>query len=204
MRERLVIIGAAAMGREACTYAREAGMSVKGFLDSRTSLLDCFTGYPPILGSAEDYEIAADDVFVCAVGDPAMKQKYAELIAKKGGTFVSVIHPLAYIGQNVTLGAGCIIAPHATITNDTVLGDHVIVNVNASVSHDNRIGELVSISPGCHLAGRVTLGARVFVGVGASIIPDVTLGVDVFVAAGAVVTRAVKLGRIMGIPARSK
>lgn len=202
MRERLVIIGAAAMGREACTYARETGLSVKGFLDSRTALLDGFNGYPPILGSAEDYEIAADDVFVCAVGDPAMKQKYADLIAKKGGKFVSIVHPLAYVGQRVTIGSGCIIAPHATITNDTVLGDHVIVNINASISHDNRIGAYVSISPGCHLAGRVILGARVFLGVGASVIPDISLGNDVFVAAGAVVTKSCLSGRIMGVPAK--
>lgn len=204
MNVQLVVIGASAMGREACTYARETGMSVKGFLDSRAELLDGFDGYPPILGPAEDYEIAADDVFVCAVGDPAAKMQYAEKIAKKGGKFVSVIHPLAYIGQNVVLGVGCIVAPHATITNDTILGNHVIVNINASVSHDNRIGNFTSISPGCHLAGRVTLGKCVFLGIGTNIIPDVSLGQDVFVAAGAVVTKSVSSGRIMGIPAREK
>ena len=37
---RLVIIGASAMGRETSAYARECGMVVKGFLDSRTNILE--------------------------------------------------------------------------------------------------------------------------------------------------------------------
>ena len=37
---RLIIIGASAMGRETSAYAHECGMEVKGFLDSRTNILD--------------------------------------------------------------------------------------------------------------------------------------------------------------------
>ncbi len=202
--KRLVIIGASAMGREACAYARECGMDIKGFLDSRPRMLDEFSGYPPVLASVEEYTVAEDDVFVCAVGDPADKLRYVDAVAAKGGQFVSVVHPSAYIGMNVRLGDGCIICPHAVISNDSVLGCHVIVNVAASLNHDNRIGEGSTIGPGCRLAGRVAIGRGVFVGAGATLIPDVILGDGVFVAAGAVVTKSFAGGRLMGVPAALK
>lgn len=204
MKTELVIIGARAMGREACVYAEESGLCVKGFLDSKEDALDGFSGYAPILGDVETYEPLPSDVFVCALGEPEMKRKYVELVARRGGRFVSVVHPTAYVGRNVVLGEGCIICPYAILTADVVLGKHVIVNVGASINHDNRIGDYTTICPGCQLAGRVKLGSAVFVGTGAALIPDVTLGDDVFVAAGAVVTQSFVSGRLMGVPAVCK
>lgn len=202
MKKLLVMVGARAMGREACAYAQEAGFCVKGFLDEKTDALDSFEGYPPILSSVEDYEIVEGDVFVVALGEPDYKRKYAEKIAEKGGRFVSIVHPTAYIGKNVKLGNGCIICPNSTITNDTVVGDHVIVNVNASINHDNHIGDYSTICPGSHLAGCVRIGRQVFIGTGASLIPDVSLGDGAYVAAGAVVTRSFAGGCLVGVPAR--
>ena len=189
------------MGRETYAYAQETGMPVKGFLDSRVDILGERRGYPPILGSLEEYRIEASDVFVCAVGDPNVKRHYVQIVREKGGNFISIIHPSAYIGMNVEIGKGCIVAPQASVSNDTILGDHVIVNLNASISHDNNISTGCTICPGCHLAGWVTLGEDVFVGVGASFIPHVSLGKGVFVAAGAVVTKSFSSGRVMGVPA---
>ena len=189
------------MGRETCAYAQEAGFEVKGFVDEKVDALDGFCNYPPILGSVEEYEVCEGDVFVVALGEPDYKRKYAELIAAKGGTFVSVVHPSAYVGKNVKIGIGCIICPNSTITNDTVVGDHVIVNINASINHDNCIGDYATICPGSHLAGRVIIGRQVFIGTGASLVPDVTLGDDVYVAAGAVVTKSFSGGCLMGVPA---
>ena len=201
---QLVIIGASAMGREACSYAIESGMKVKGFLDSRPMILSGFVGYPPILGACDGYRIHEDDVFVCAVGEPEAKRRYAEFILGKGGRFVSVLHPTAYIGSNVVIGDGCIICPHVTITNDVRIGSHVIVNNNVSVSHDNIIGSYTTICPGCCLAGRVNIGEGVFIGTASTIIPDVSLGDNMYVAAGSVVVRSFASGRIMGVPAKLK
>lgn len=200
----LIIIGARAMGRETCTYAQEAGLTVKGFLDSKADALSGLADYPPVLGAVEDYQIVDGDVFVCALGDPEFKQRYVDVIAAKGGRFVSVVHPTAYVGHNVKIGDGSIICPNATITNDTILGEHVILNVGASINHDNRIGSFSTICPGCRLAGRVTIGKYVFIGTGALLIPDVSLGDNVYVAAGATVTKSFESGRLMGVPAIQK
>lgn len=204
MNWRLVIVGARAMGREVCSYAQESGIEVKGFLDDNVNALDGFVGYPPILDSVEKYVIAKEDLFIVALGEPDSKLKYAKQIAEKGGRFTSVVHPSAYVGENVKLGVGCIVCPHSTITNDTILGEHVIVNVNVSISHDNRIGDYVTICPGCHLAGRVNLERLVFIGTGVSLIPDVCLGEGVYVAAGAIVTKSFDYGCLMGVPAKRR
>lgn len=198
---KLVIVGARAMGRETYAYACECGMDVKGFLDSKTDALEGFDGYPPVLDSVERYVPCEEDVFVVALGEPEYKVKYAQIIADKDGRFASVVHPTAYIGKNVKIGQGCIICPNTTITNDTEIGVHVIINIGASVNHDNRIGDGSTICPGARLAGRVRIGRRVFIGTGALIIPDVQLGDNVFVAAGATVTKSFEKGRLMGVPA---
>ena len=199
----LIIIGASAMGRETCTYARDCGMKVKGFLDSRQELLDDYDGYPPVISSVEEYQPEEDDVFVCALGMPNQKRIYCDMLIERGGRFISVIHPKAYIGPNVKIAEGSIIAPNSTVTADVRIGVHVIVNINASVSHDCEIGDYATISPGCSIAGWCTIESGVFMGVSSSCIPHIKLGKDVFVAAGALVIRDVVSGRVMGVPAKS-
>lgn len=204
MNNQLVIIGASAMGREACAYARDCGIQVKGFLDDRATILNGFEGYPPVLAAVETYTPDEADVFVCALGDPKRKREYVEMIQKTGGRFISIIHPSAYVGPNVRIGYGCIICPHASISADITIGNHVIVNLNASINHDNVIGDYSTICPGCRLAGRISVGTSAFIGVGASIIPDIKIGDSVFVAAGAVVVADVDSGCVMGNPAKQR
>ena len=199
---RLVIVGARAMGRETCAYAQESGIVVKGFLDDNFNALDDFNGYPKILNSVENYIVENEDVFVIALGDGELRKKYAEIIKAKGGKFINVVHPSAYIGKNVKLGEGCIICPNVIITNDTTIGRHVVINVGSTINHDNQIGDYVTICPGCHLAGRIVLKESVFLGTAVTLIPDIVLGKDVYVAAGAVVVKSYQSGRLMGVPAR--
>ena len=100
---------------------------MKGFLDSRTGHLEGFGRYAPILASVESYEPAGNDLFLCAIGAPAERRRYSEIIVKKGGRFATIIHPTAVLGENITLGEGVMIAPYTVLTADMVLGDSVYV-----------------------------------------------------------------------------
>lgn len=204
--KRLVIIGAGLFGRELAAYAEESlpDIPVAGFLDSRSHILDGYSGYPPIIGTVEDYAIGADDLFVCGIGYAEHRLRYAEMIERRGGKFVSVVHPRAYVGRNTVIGDGCVLAPGAVVTNDSVLGRHVLVNVNAHIGHDCRIGDGCVFAPLSCPGSMARLGRRVFMGIGACVTPGHELGDDVYVAAGAVVTDDVKSGRVMGVPARQK
>lgn len=201
--KNLIVIGAGMMGREAASYAAEAGYFVKGFLDSREKILDGFVGYPPIIGRVEDYTPQDDELFICAIGCPDDRRKYVEMMRGEGALFASIVHPLAYVGNNVKIGVGCLIAPHATVTNDVTIGDHVIVNVNASISHDCVIGSFATISPGVNIAGICHVGEGAFLGIQSALIPSVELGSGAYVAAGAVVTKSfLEHDLIAGVPAR--
>ena len=198
----LIIIGASALGREACSYARACGITVKGFLDSRKDVLEGMTGYPPIIGDPLTYEIEKEDVFICAVGDGEDRCRYVGKVAEKGGRFISIIHPTCVIGDNVKLGVGCLVRPFAVIGNDSEVGDHVVIGTQSLVAHDCVVKDFVTISPGCHVAGWCKLGSRAFLGIHSAVIPHVVIGESVFVAAGAVVVKDVAEGRVMGVPAR--
>lgn len=202
--KHLVIIGASAMGREACSYAHACGLDVKGFLDSRSHLLDDYRGYPPLLGTVEDYIPESGDVFLCALGEPTQRKHYIAEIVEKGGKFVPLVHPSAVVDENAQIGIGSIIRPMAVIGSNAIIGEHVIVGALSLVAHDCNVGDYSEISPGCHIAGWCNIGEEVFIGIHSALVPHTTLGKGVFVAAGAVVTKSFDKGRIMGVPAVNK
>ena len=202
MRQKLIIVGARAFGRETCNYARDAGFDVVGFLDDKLDATDGFVGYPPVLCSVEKYEVKPGDRFICAVGDSQWREKYVRVIAAKGGAFVNVIHPSAFVGPNVKMGVGCVICPRSVVDCDLTIGNHVDVNALAYVSHDSMIEDFVTISPGCHLGGRAILHRGAFLGIHSSLVPDVEIGSYTRVAAGAVVTKSLPCGVMAaGVPA---
>lgn len=199
---RLIIIGARALGRETCNYARDAGFEVVGFLDDKADALEGFAGYPPILGSVENWLTNTDDRYVCAVGDSLMRATYARIIEEKGGKFISVIHPTAYVGPNVRIGDGCIVCPYSVIDCDLTMGRHVIANTHTYVAHDCELEDCVTLSPNVHLGGRTVIRSVAFLGINSTTIPDVEIGESSYIAAGACVTKNIP-GAVLaaGVPA---
>ncbi len=203
--KELVIVGASGLGREVCDIARSLGWRIKGFLDSRAEILSGMEGLPPILGAPETHAVEAGEVFIVAVGEPAMRRKYASIIRQAGGAFATLVHPTAVLGQGVELGAGVVVRPMAVLGSRVRVGEHSVIGVQTSVGHDCEVGSFVTLSPGCTVAGWVKLCSGCFLGVHSAVIPHVCLGGEeggVFVAAGAVVTKSFASGRVMGVPAK--
>jgi len=148
--KNLIIIGAGGYGREAFTLAKNSigfdqNFVIKGYLDSDVSALDKFQGYPPILDTVEEYKIEEDDVFICAIGNVAIRMKTVAEVKAKGGVFTNLIHKSAYIGDNVKLGTGIFIAYDVVISNDTTIEDYVLINSRALIGHDCKVGEYTSV-----------------------------------------------------------
>ena len=153
---------------------------VKGFLDDRSDALAAFAGYPPVIGSPDGYEIAADDVFVTALGSVASRRRCAEALEARGAEFVSVVHRTATIGPNVVIGAGSFIAPHVSLTADVSVGRHVSVFHSSSIGHDSRLGDFSHVYAQCSIGGSVVLGEdAAVVGAGSAVFVDVDPGVTV-------------------------
>ena len=129
--KELIIVGAGGMGRSVyCIAENSIGygtvFTIKGFLDDNLNALDGFSGYKPILSTISDYQPEPDDVFVCSIGDVAIKERLCESLKEKGGKFFSLIHNRAIICKNSQIGEGTIVDEGVHIDPDVVIGDELV------------------------------------------------------------------------------
>lgn len=207
--KNLIIIGARGAGREIYGFRNEfkgykTDYTIKGFLDDKANALADFPGYPPILSSVEDYQICEGDVFVCALGDPIYKEKYVNIIKKKGGEFISLIpYDMLLSADLVHIGVGCIIYPKVGIACNTYIGDFTIIQPQCLIGHDSVIGDYSMMHSYSFTGGGAVLGKAVHLFTGTQIMPHVKIGDNSTVNANSVVTRDVEPNStVWGIPAQ--
>lgn len=203
----LIIVAGTSGQHAAVVYeaARLAGMPVAGFAaiagDGPTAVLDCRPLGP--LNAVAGPAIAEGARFVVACGANALRRRIMVLLAERGASFQSVVHPAAIVSPSAVVADGAMLLAGAIVGPQAQLGRGAIVNHGASVDHQCRLGDYANISPGARLGGCVTAGAGLFAGMNATILPGLRLGDDVVIGAGAVVTRDVPTGATMaGVPAR--
>lgn len=203
----LIIISAGKHGREVYGWASQAITAgapwrIKGFLDNRSDLLNGLNYPVGIISSVEEYRPQKDDRFVCAIGDLCVRRRYAEKVLAMGGQFVTLVHPTAVIGFNVTLGMGTIIGPLSLIGADASIGSFVGVGPHTVCSHDNRIGDDCQFSGFCCIGGNVTVEEMCFFGMGTMVVPGVRIRKQAYIGAGSVVLKNVRAGvKVFGNPA---
>ncbi len=204
----LYIIGARGFGREVYNLFMECSslhseIECAGFLDDKLSALEGYLNYPPIISSVEDYQVEEDDVFICALGDTKWKRYYSEMIISKGGKFISIIHPTAYIGSNTNIGNGCIICANVRISCDVKVGSYNTFQPFTVVGHDVTIGNYNHFNTYSFLGGFVDIRNGVTLHTGAIIHPHKKVLDNSIVGAGAVVIRDVKEhSTVYGNPAK--
>lgn len=208
--DTILIVGAGGLGREVLGYLRHiektqsVNWHVKGFLDDNLAALDSLSyASTPVVGRIADYTPKAGEILVCAIALPAIKAKVFPALKAKGAQFMTLIHPSASIGCNVTLGEGVVIAPGCVINADVTIGDFVLFNCLCACGHDAKVGSLSTFSSYCDITGNVHIGERVFAGSHSSIIPLRHVGNDVNIGAGSVVISHLADGeRVFGVPAK--
>lgn len=208
--KHLLIIGARGFGREIyrtftnTTPFKNSEIDVKGFLDDKTDALERINGeWPPILGAVETYEIDPDDVFFCALGDAHWRKHYAEIIEKKGGHFINIIHPTALVSPVANIGHGCCVGPYTSISPNVVIGNHVMIQAYDDIGHDSSISDYASIESYVFLGGHASIGELSTMHTKSSIIPHKSIGKECVVGFGSVVMRNIKDGlHVFGNPAK--
>ena len=198
--KKLIIIGASGHGKVVADIAKKNGYNDILFLDDDENVTVC-GGYK-VVGKACDFENYDCDMIV-AIGNANVRRRIQEGLENCGKNVVSLIHPDAVIGDNVSIGKGTVVMPGVVINTDTVIGKGCIINTCASVDHDNLIGDCVHVSVGVHLAGTVSVGDNTWIGIGAVVSNNINITENCKIGAGAVVVSDIKeSGTYVGIPAK--
>jgi sugar O-acyltransferase (sialic acid O-acetyltransferase NeuD family) len=207
---QLIIVGAGGLGREVLAIAADAfrggdAISIKGFVDTAAASLAGKGIDLPILGAEDSYEIAPDDRFVMAIGDPVARDRIARVLEARGAKFISVIHPSAIVVGDAELDDGCVLAQNTFVAIGAKLAPHVFLNTYASVGHDSRIGRSCVLAPGAVVNGEAVLEASVLVGSNAVVTAGRKLGERARLGAGSVAYRNIASDCLaIGNPAKAK
>jgi sugar O-acyltransferase (sialic acid O-acetyltransferase NeuD family) len=202
---KLAIYGAGGLGREVLELALQINNVTPRwegfcFVDdiNASRQLKSIDVMPLSALSPQNYEV------VIAVGEPSLRQHLAQKAREAGFTLATLIHPQAWISQDVHVGSGSVICFGAFISCDVSIGDNVHLQPNTSLGHDCQIGHDCVISSYANLAGQCAVGERVFIGMNAVIRESTAIGDDAIISMGAAVFNDIAQGLIaMGNPARA-
>jgi sugar O-acyltransferase (sialic acid O-acetyltransferase NeuD family) len=140
---------------------------------------------------------------VVAIGAPAIRRRIALRLDAEGIPSPVLVHPRAWVGRDVTLGAGAQVAAGAMVSTDVTIGRHAIVNQGCTVAHDVALADYATLAPGVRLSGAVRVAEGADLGTGAVAIQGRSIGAWSIVGAGAVVVRDVPANvTTIGVPAK--
>lgn len=203
----LIIIGAGGMGRTIYDMARENSafgteFVIKGFIDDNNHALDGFDNYPPIVGAISDYVVLSEDVFVCSIGGES-RRTCMESILKRGGEFITLIHPTSRIGTNVHIGKGCYVGAFTTIAADAFIDDYNFIQSQTIIGHDVKVGKWNRIDSNVFVVGGVVIGNNCMIHTRATLNHNISVGDSAHVGACSFVINNVESGTtVFGSPAR--
>jgi sugar O-acyltransferase (sialic acid O-acetyltransferase NeuD family) len=213
---KVVVVGAGGFGRHVCDVLEKViasgstDLELFGILDDAPS--DVNLGRVQArrisyLGTVDDF-IAQNQPngyrFVIGVNSPAAKKSISEKFDSAGFTAITLVHPDAGVGSEVTLRPGAVVCSGARLSTNISLGSHAHINFNSTVGHDTHIGDFVSINPLASISGNVVLGHSVTIGAAAFVLQGISIGENAVVGASACVTREVAPhSTVVGVPARA-
>lgn len=200
----VAFLGGGGHARSLLEALRRLGIEVVGLADpdpSRAAMLGLVW-----LGADLPADFPVSTELVNGLGgvrDTRLRRAVFERARQRGFRFATILHPAAYVADNVQLGEGTQVLAGAVIGSGARLSLNCIINTRAAVDHDCLIGDHAHIAPGAVLSGSVTVGEGAHVGTGATVIQGIVLGRDCLIGAGAAVIRDVPDGATaLGVPAR--
>jgi sugar O-acyltransferase (sialic acid O-acetyltransferase NeuD family) len=209
MKTDVIIIGAGGHAKVLIDcLSHQPQINILGILDANAANVGNELLGIKILGTDDEIKhyAPANVQLVNAVGSinlPIARKKVYDHFKALGYTFLTVIHPTAYLAKSCVLGEGCQIMAGSILQPDCVIGNNVIVNTGTSIDHDCQLGDHTHIAPGTVLSGTVRVEAESHIGSRSVILQNLTVGKHSLVGAGSVVIHNLAAGsRVAGVPAK--
>ncbi len=203
----LVIVGAGGFAREVRHIFGEqlnAGeFRWKGFLGRDHGAAVDPSIEPYLLGDPACYEPQVDDRLVLAIGNMPARRRLVDSLRAKGGTFLTLVHPMAFIASSARLADGVLIYPFAVVSHEAVLDDCVKLNYFASVGHNARLGSCCLLAPYATVNGFSVLEEDVYMSTHSTVGPQVRVGARTTISANSATTKDVAAESfVFGVPGR--
>jgi len=210
----LLVMGAGGFGMEAIWVAEEMNRNLSdknkfkilGYIDDYPEKKGkIFYGYS-VLGLPEQIaqELKGEIYFHCAIGDNKSRENVANRLAGFGWRPITLIHPSALMGREVSIGDGSYIGAGAVVAPRAKIGNHVLINCSAGIGHDSVLEDFAQVCPGARVNGMCTVKKYAFIGSNASLHPGITVGTAATVGANSQVIRSVRPNTtVIGVPAKT-
>lgn len=209
MSKELVIFGTGGFAREVHQIVEDSNQDKSewefiGFLDGDTDSHGSEVHNFPVIGGLNWLSSRSSLSVIVAVGSPAIKNKITNHINTfKNIDFPNIIHPLAWIGNRVSLGIGNIICAGNLITTDIDIMNHTTINLDCTIGHDSLIGDFTTLAPSVNVSGNVLIGKGSELGTGSTVIQHINIGNWSVIGAGSVIIQDIKdNSTIVGNPGR--
>jgi sugar O-acyltransferase (sialic acid O-acetyltransferase NeuD family) len=173
---------------------------LRGFLDDRPNMPSSEDF--PIIGSPFTHVYEPNQIIVCALGDPKLRERFAAPLLAQGAEFMNLM-PMVHRAMGVEMEVGCLFELNTMIGADCKLGSFVMMLANSVIGHDAHIGSYTTIGSFCFIGGNARIGSHVVLHPHATILPGVTVGDGAVIGAGSVVIRDVPPNTtVFGNPAK--
>lgn len=194
----IVIFGAGGFGREVLQLIRDINRATPdnppwqplGFVVDAAYVDGSLVNGLPIVGSPDWLADHPEAMVVLAVGAPAVRRRtVADWTSVAPSRYATLIHPRAWVGDDVAIGLGSVVCAGALITTNIAIGQHVHVNIGCTIGHDSVLEDFVTLNPSVNVSGNVRLGVGVDVGTRTVVIPHADVGEWSILGAGSVATK---------------
>lgn len=193
----LIIIGGGGHAKVIIDMAIKCNNNILGFLDDDKSVSEIF-GYKRLGNISDCVKYSDKTKFIIAIGNNMIRKNIFE---KYKLNFVTLIHPNAVIGLDVTIGEGTVVMAGATINASAKIGKQSIINTSCVVEHDVVVGDFTMLAPHSTVCGFSKIGNNCWLGAGATVNNVLKICDDVTIGSGGVVVKNIgEPGKYAGIP----
>lgn len=190
--KNIVIIGAGGFALEVIDLINSINLQSKRFTiiglldDDKTGIL--VDGYK-ILGKTDDFLKYKECLFIVAITNPIVREKYFSILDINKLETPNLVHPTAEISLYATIqkNSGVIVNSFAQVSSKSILNQGVIIDSNVYVGHESVIERFVTIYPASSISGNTKISHHTEIGLGSKIIQGLIIGSNTFIGAGSTV-----------------